>query len=80
MRDVEALIDSSQARVTGEVRLRLRPEAVDVLGVAAAQSLDAPEVATYGEEPRAFTGEDAKGMARVKSIPSMLWRQAGEKS
>ncbi|MHC5019763.1 MAG: argininosuccinate synthase [Planctomycetota bacterium] len=78
MRDVEALIDSSQRRVTGEVRLRLRPGAVDVLGVSAAQSLDAPEVATYGEEPRAFTGEDAKGMARVKSIPAMLWRRAGD--
>ncbi len=78
MRDVEALIDSSQARVTGEVRVRLRPEGVDVLGVQSPHALDAPDVATYGEEPRAFTGADAKGLARVNAIPAMLWRRAGE--
>lgn len=77
MRDVEALIDSSQQRVTGVVRLRLRPQAVDILGVDSPYKLDAPDVATYGEEPRAFTGADAKGLARVKAIPGMLWRRAG---
>jgi len=79
MRDVEALIEHSQQRVTGDVRVRLRPEGVEAAGVRSPFALDAPDVATYGEQPRLITGADAKGLARIKSVPAMLWRRAGER-
>ena len=66
------------AAIRTDVRLQLRPRGVDILGVRSPRALDAPDVAIYGEEPRAFTGEDAKGLARVRAIPGMLWRRAGD--
>jgi hypothetical protein len=37
-----------------------------------------PAVATYGEENRLWTGEEARDFARVAAIPSLLAVRAGE--
>jgi hypothetical protein len=38
-----------------------------------------PAVATYGEENRLWTGDEAAGFARVAAIPSLLAVRAGTK-
>lgn len=76
LRDIEALIASSQQRVTGETRVRLAPGRYQVTGVRSPFSMMDPAVATYGEEPRLWTGEEARAFARVAAIPSLLAARA----
>ncbi len=72
MRDFEAFLDSANARVSGEVRVRLYRGNHDVVGVRSPHSLMNPDVAVYGEGTRAFTGAEAAGFARIHGLPSML--------
>jgi argininosuccinate synthase len=72
MRDLEALLDSANAKVSGEVRVRLWRGTYDVVGTRSPESLFDRRVATYGEGATAWTGADAAGFCRIVGIPSML--------
>jgi argininosuccinate synthase len=76
LRDIEALITSSQARVTGETRLRLAPGHFHVVGTRSPHSMMDSSVATYGEENRLWTGDEARAFARVAAVPSLLAARA----
>ncbi len=76
LRDIEALITSSQARVTGETRLRLAPGRFQVVGTRSPHSMMDPAIATYGEENHLWTGDEARAFARVSAIPSLLAARA----
>jgi argininosuccinate synthase len=76
LRDIEALIISSQARVTGETRLRLHPGGFHVVGARSPHSMMDSSVATYGEENRLWTGDEARAFARVAAVPSLLAARA----
>jgi argininosuccinate synthase len=77
LRDVEALITSSQARVAGETRVRLAAGRFQVVGTRSPHSLMDRSVATYGEENRLWTGDEARAYARIAAIPSLLAARAG---
>ncbi|HEU4588485.1 MAG TPA: argininosuccinate synthase [Gemmatimonadales bacterium] len=77
LRDIEALITSSQARVTGDTRVRLAPGHFQVVGTRSPHSMMDRSVATYGEENRLWTGDEARAFARVAAIPSLLAERAG---
>jgi argininosuccinate synthase len=72
LRDIEALITSSQARVTGETRVRLAPGRFHVVGTRSPHSMMDRSVATYGEVNRLWTGDEARAFARVAAVPSLL--------
>ncbi len=72
MRDFEALLDSANADVSGEVRVQLHAGSIRVLGARSEHSLLNPEVATYGEGTVAFSGADAAGFARLHGMSSIL--------
>jgi len=76
-RDIEALLASSQARVTGEVKMLLRPGSVFVEGAVSPHSLLAATRGTYGEAAGEWTAADALGFSRVRSLPGMLYTRAG---
>ena len=76
LRDIEALITSSQARVTGETRVRLAPGRFQVVGTRSPHSMMDTSVATYGEENRLWTGDEARAFARVSAVPSLLAARA----
>ncbi|MFZ5623288.1 MAG: argininosuccinate synthase [Gemmatimonadota bacterium] len=76
LRDIEALITSSQRRVTGDTRVRLAPGRFQVLATRSPYSMMDPAVATYGEENRLWTGDEARAFARVAAIPSLLAARA----
>ena len=78
LRDIEALITSSQARVSGETRLRLAPGRFHVVGTRSPHSMMDRSVATYGEENRLWTGDEARAFARVAAVPSLLAARAGK--
>jgi argininosuccinate synthase len=77
LRDIEALITSSQERVTGETRVRLAPGRFLVTGTRSPFSMMDRSVATYGEENRLWTGDEARAFARIGAIPSLLAARAG---
>jgi len=78
-RDIEALLLSSQARVTGEVRLLLRTGQLFVEGVSSPASLLAASRGVYGEAAGEWSAADARGFSRLAALPSMLWaRMAGD--
>jgi argininosuccinate synthase len=78
LRDIEALIESSQARVTGETRVRLAPGRFHVVGTRSPHSMMDSSVATYGEENRLWTGDEARAFARVAAVPSLLAARAAD--
>jgi argininosuccinate synthase len=76
LRDIEALITSSQTRVTGETRVRLAAGRFHVVGARSPHSMMDSSVATYGEENRLWTGDEARAFARVAAVPSLLAARA----
>src|SRR5687768_1873843 len=76
LRDIEALITSSQARVTGDARVRLAPGRFQVVGTRSPHSMMDTSIATYGEENRLWTGAEARAFARVAAVPSLLAARA----
>jgi argininosuccinate synthase len=76
LRDIEALIASSQQRVSGETRVRLAPGRFQVVGTRSPHSMMDRTVATYGEENRLWSGDEAKAYARIAAVPSLLAARA----
>ncbi|MDX2194580.1 MAG: argininosuccinate synthase [Gemmatimonadales bacterium] len=79
LRDIEALITSSQQRVSGETRVRLAPGRFQVTGSRSPFSMMDRAVATYGEENRLWTGAEARAFSRVAAIPALLAERALER-
>ena len=75
-RDLEAFLDSSQDRVSGEVRVTLHPRAFVVEGVQSPYSLMDPRIATYGEANRLWTGVEAAGFAKIFGVQQTLTLKA----
>ena len=76
-RDIEALFTSSQSRVTGKVRVQLRPGSMFVLGVTSPHSLMAASRGKYGEAAGEWTAADALGFSKIMALPGMFHTRAG---
>jgi len=79
-RDIEALLVSSQARVTGDVRILLRPGSLFVEGVESAHSLMAASRGVYGEAAGEWTAADALGFSKIVALAGMFHRRAGSQT
>ncbi len=77
-RDIEALLVSSQQRVTGTVKVLLRPGGVFVEGVDSPHSLMKASQGVYGEAAGEWTPQDALGFSKMVALPSMFWARAGD--
>jgi argininosuccinate synthase len=78
-RDIEALLTSSQARVTGEVKLLLRPGSVFIEGVTSPYSLMAASKGVYGEAAGEWTATDALGYSKMLALTGIFYQRAGSK-
>ena len=74
--DIEALLQSSQKRVTGTVQFCLRPGHLFIEGTSSPHSLLAATKGVYGESAGEWTAEDAVGYARILSLPGSLQTRA----
>lgn len=72
MRDIEAFFASTQQTVSGRVHIELRDERFVILGVTSDNDLMKSDVATYGEENRAWTADDVRGYATIVSVSTRL--------
>jgi argininosuccinate synthase len=77
-RDIEALLLSSQQRVTGEVHLLLRPGALFIEGVDSDYSLMSASKGVYGEAAGEWSAADALGFSKIAALPGVFYRRAGE--
>jgi argininosuccinate synthase len=77
-RDIEALLVSSQARVTGDVHVLMRPGSLFVEGVDSPYSLLAASRGVYGEAAGEWTATDALGFSKIVSLTGVFHRRAGE--
>ena len=76
-RDVEALLLSSQARVSGEVRVLFRPGSLFVEGVTSPYSLMAASKGVYGESAGEWTPADAQGYSKMLALTGVFHHRAG---
>jgi argininosuccinate synthase len=77
-RDLEALLESSQERVTGDVFLSFRTGSLFVEGVTSPYSLLKASRGRYGEAAADWTSEDARGYSRLLAMPGVLHTRAGQ--
>ena len=76
--DIEAFLESSQRRVSGNVTFTLRPGALFIDGVDSPHSLLAATRGVYGESAGEWTPADALGYARILSLPGLLQTRAAQ--
>ena len=65
---LQALIDSSQTRVNGRVRLKLYKGNVIVIGRESKDSLYAPDLVTFEDDQGAYDQKDAEGFIKLNAL------------
>lgn len=73
MRDIEAMLESSQRNVNGTVTLELRPYSFSTVGVDSPDDLLKSKLGEYGEGQKGWTAEDAKGFIKMLSNPLRMY-------
>jgi argininosuccinate synthase len=76
-RDIEALLKSSQTRVSGGVKVLFRPGSVFVEGVSSPYSLMAASKGLYGESAGEWTPTDALGYSKMLALTGVFYKRAG---
>lgn len=66
-RDIEAFLESSQKSVSGTVEVQLAPYRFHILGISSANDLMQSSFGQYGEMNKGWTGQDARGFAKILS-------------
>ena len=65
MRDIEAMLESSQRNVTGTVEIILRPYSYTLVGVDSPFDLMKTDFGEYGEVNKAWSADDVKGFTKI---------------
>lgn len=78
MRDVEAFLQSSQARVTGKVHLELFPNRFLIHGIESAYDLMSSKFGKYGEMNLGWSGDDVKGFTKIFGNQVAIFHQVGK--
>ena len=73
MRDIEAMLESSQRNVNGTVKVELRPYCFSTVGVDSPDDLVASKLGEYGESQKGWTAEEAKGFIKLLSTPLRVY-------
>ena len=73
MRDIEAMLESSQRNVNGTVTLELRPYSFSTVGVDSPDDLVKSKLGEYGETQKGWSAEEAKGFIKLMSTPLRVY-------
>jgi argininosuccinate synthase len=79
-RDIEALLESSQQRVSGAVHVRLQTGSAFIEGVESPFSLMAASKGVYGEAAGEWSAADALGFSRIAALPGVFYTRAGRRA
>ncbi|BAZ43513.1 argininosuccinate synthase [Chondrocystis sp. NIES-4102] len=75
---LDAFIDKTQERVTGQVRVKLFKGNAIIVGRQSDNSIYAPDLATYGAEDE-FDHKAAEGFIYIWGLPTRVWSQKTRK-
>ncbi len=78
MKDIRAMIESSQDHVSGDVRVKIEAGRFQVTGMKSPYSMMQKSAGLYGEEARLWRTQDPEGFGRILSIQGLLYRRAEE--
>ena len=73
MRDIEAMLESSQRQVTGTVILAVGPKWYECTGVDTPNDLVNNPLGAYGEGQKGWSSEDAKGFIKLMETPLRVY-------
>nr|WP_321221975.1 argininosuccinate synthase domain-containing protein [uncultured Psychroserpens sp.] len=75
MRDMEAFLQSSQDKVSGDVFVRLKPYHFTVDGITSKHDLMNAKFGSYGEENKGWTADEAKGFIKIVGNQNKIYQQ-----
>ena len=75
MRDIESFLTNSQEHVSGDVFVTLYPYRFVTEGVKSSYDLMGDKVSQYGEETSGWTGEEARGFAKLLANQSKIYQK-----
>jgi len=80
MRDTEAFLESSQAKVSGNVVVSLKPYHFMLDGIDSKHDLMNAKFGSYGEENTGWTAADAKGFIKIFGNQNKIYQQVNSES
>lgn len=75
MRDMEAFLQSSQDKVTGDVFVTLKPYHFTLDGISSKHDLMNAKFGSYGEENKGWTADEAKGFIKIVGNQNKIYQQ-----
>ncbi|WP_272148636.1 argininosuccinate synthase [Tenacibaculum aiptasiae] len=75
MRNIEAFLNSSQEKVTGDVFVTLKPYHFQLDGISSKHDLMNPKFGSYGEENNSWTSDEAKGFIKILGNQNKIYQQ-----
>tara|TARA_R110002072_G_scaffold293362_1_gene462629 strand:- start:9209 stop:10396 length:1188 start_codon:yes stop_codon:yes gene_type:complete len=79
MRNLEAFLESSQAKVSGDVFITLKPYHFSLDGITSNHDLMNADFGSYGEENKGWTAEEAKGFIKIYANQSKIYQNVNAK-
>lgn len=78
MRDIEAMLSSSQATVSGDVIIELHPYRFVMVGVESKHDLMSSKFGAYGEVMDGWSGDDVKGFGKIFNNQNIIHKAVNE--
>ncbi|MCB4798586.1 argininosuccinate synthase [Neotamlana laminarinivorans] len=75
MRDMEAFLQSSQDKVSGDVTVTLKPYHFTLDGIKSKHDLMSAKFGSYGEENKGWTADEAKGFIKIVGNQNKIYQQ-----
>ena len=80
MRNMEAFLQSSQDKVSGNVFVTLKPYHFSLDGIESKHDLMNAKFGSYGEENKGWTAEEAKGFIKIIGNQNKIYHQVNSES
>ena len=80
MRDMEAFLQSSQDKVSGDVFVTLKPYHFNLDGISSKHDLMQAKFGSYGEENKGWTADEAKGFIKILGNQNKIYQQVNSES
>lgn len=80
MRNIEAFLESSQDKVSGDVVVTLKPYHFTLDGITSKHDLMNAKFGSYGEENKGWTPEEAKGFIKIFGNQNKIYQQVNSES
>ena len=79
MRNIETFLESTQSTVNGTVHVALKPYRFELQGIESENDLMSSVFGKYGEESKAWTGEEVKGFTAILGNALKIYHTVNKK-